>query len=988
MLEVKRLASAMIAAAAVAACSGGDDGGTEPTKAISISLSSAALSVTQGTTGTVSVNLTRSGGFTGDVAVTVEGLPGTVNFTAAPATIGASATSTILTFAAAGTAVPGVINATVRATGTGVTAATAPLAITVVAAPTPTYTLALANATVTATQGGTATQTVNLTRTNFTGAVALTAEGLPTGVTAAFNPASVTGTTSTLTLTAAAGATTGTSTVTVKGTATGIADKTATFQLTVNAASAGGFTLSMTPATLPVTQGANGTSTVNITRTGGFAGSVNLTASGLPNGVTAAFNPTDATGNTSTLTLTASATAATGPATVTIKGTSAGQTDQTTTLGLTVNAAAGYTLAVNEETVTAAAGATGTANITLTRTGGFTGAVALTAEGLPTGVTAAFNPASVTGTTSVLTLTVAANATPGTSTITVRGTSTGQTDKTATFQLTITAAAGGYTLSMTPATLTVQQGTSGTSTVNITRTGAFAGAVTLAATGLPNGVTAAFNPAAPTGNTSTLTLTATGTATTGAATVTITGTATGLANQTTTLALTVSAATGGSGNTTWEFCTVSQTPIWVAIQDGASGTWTRVTPSGPNNTRFQFNITQPKGAIAYVTTPASGGVGTARTFAARLSADLQQTLLLRNRPTRANAYAASSLAGNFTLSIFYGTQAELNATGTTRCLAGSGKTVNGSVAGLSSGATSQQSATISLGSASASASAQQLTFQLKDVPDGALDLIAGRQTTTINPNDFTFTIALDKLIIRRGVNAAANSTLPVLDFGSAEAFDPAQANLTLANLGTDIGYTITSYFTASGSGTTGAALSTFPSPGAGPFKYYGVPSNKQAAGDLHLAIAFAIPSLTNTSQSRFAALYFKDPTDRTMTLGAAFPAPTITTAATAPYVRFRAQGTLPTEYNQFFSISYNQAQAGRNVAISASQNYLAGATTFDFTIPDFTAVAGWDNNWGPIAGQSTTWSVTGYSFTGSFNTATPTEGSTFKGGSRNGTLTP
>ena len=53
---------------------------------------------------------------------------------------------------------------------------------------------------------------------------------------------------------------------------------------------------------------------------------------------------------------------------------------------------------------------------------------------------------------------------------------------------------------MAPTTLTVQQGANGTSTVNINRTNGFAGAVTLTATGLPNGVTAAFNPTAPTTN--------------------------------------------------------------------------------------------------------------------------------------------------------------------------------------------------------------------------------------------------------------------------------------------------------------------------------------------------------------------------------------------------------------------------------------------------------------------------------------------------------
>jgi len=338
--DVTRVMSALVAAATIAACGGDDDDVTPPTPAISIALSSSALDITQGTNATATVNLTRSGGFMGDVAIAVEGLPGTVTYASAPATIDGNASSAIITFDVGESATPGVINATVKAAGTGVSAETAPLAITVVAAPT--YTFAVANATVAATQGGAATQTVNITRTGgFAGAVSLTAEGLPTGVTAAFDPESAAGNSSTLTLTAAANAATGSATVTVKGTATGQPDKTATFQLTVTAGTAGGFTVAMNPKTLTIQQGASGTSTVKITQAGGIVVGVWLTATGLPNGVTAVFAP-NVTTNSSTLTLTASATAATGVATVTIHGRNPRQFfDRTTTLALTVIPAAG-----------------------------------------------------------------------------------------------------------------------------------------------------------------------------------------------------------------------------------------------------------------------------------------------------------------------------------------------------------------------------------------------------------------------------------------------------------------------------------------------------------------------------------------------------------------------------------------------------------------------------------------------------------------------
>src|SRR5271157_3845393 len=103
-----------------------------------------------------------------------------------------------------------------------------------------------------------------------------------------------------------------------------------------------------------------------------------------------------------------------------------------------------------------------------------------------------------------------------------------------------------FTISASPAALTVKQGSNGTSTITITSQNSFISATTLSATGLPSGVTATFlpNPVNPPANgtvTSTLTLTASATATVGTATVTVTGTSDSL-NHSATIALTVSSS--------------------------------------------------------------------------------------------------------------------------------------------------------------------------------------------------------------------------------------------------------------------------------------------------------------------------------------------------------------------------------------------------------------------------------------------------------------
>jgi subtilase family serine protease len=135
------------------------------------------------------------------------------------------------------------------------------------------------------------------------------------------------------------------------------------------------FTLSASPNSLTITQGGTGTSTITITPEDGFSGSVTLSATGTPSGVTAGFSPNPTT-STSTLTLTASATAATGTVTVTITGTS-GSLTNSTTLSLTVTpSGTGPTVTVSPTSLTfgnVVLGATsGKKPVTLTNTGSST----------------------------------------------------------------------------------------------------------------------------------------------------------------------------------------------------------------------------------------------------------------------------------------------------------------------------------------------------------------------------------------------------------------------------------------------------------------------------------------------------------------------------------------------------------------------------------------------------------------------------------------
>jgi glucuronoarabinoxylan endo-1,4-beta-xylanase len=201
------------------------------------------------------------------------------------------------------------------------------------------------------------------------------------------------------------------------------------------------FTLAPSTPTLSVTQGSSATDTISVTPENGFSGSVTLAASGLPSGVTATFGTNPTTGS-SVVTFAASSTAAAGTSTVTITGTS-GSLTASTTVALTVSAKAtvGFSLSPSSSTLTVKQGASGSETISVTDIGGFTGSVAFTASGLPSGVTAAFSPASST-TSSVLTLTASSTATAGAFTVTVTGTS-GTTTASTTFTLDVTSSGSG-----------------------------------------------------------------------------------------------------------------------------------------------------------------------------------------------------------------------------------------------------------------------------------------------------------------------------------------------------------------------------------------------------------------------------------------------------------------------------------------------------------------------------------------------------------------
>ncbi|HEX6488684.1 MAG TPA: hypothetical protein VF137_07410 [Candidatus Dormibacteraeota bacterium] len=280
----------------------------------------------------------------------------------------------------------------------------------------------------TVTAGHSVTYTVSTTAIGTAQTVSLSASGLPSGVTASFQPQSVTaGSSSTLTLTAASNAPASSSTTfTVTGTGTSNTH-TATASVTVNAAPPpNDFSISISPTSQTATAGGSSiTYTVSTAVVSGTAETISLAASGQPSGVTVSLNPTSVTaGNSSTMTVTATSSAAPGTYTLTVTGTAPSATHAATT-GLTVASppANDFSISVSPPTSqTVTAGNPATYTITTAVTSGSAQTVSLSNSGLPAGTLGTFNPSSVTaGQSSTLTVTTASNTAPGTYNFTIIG---------------------------------------------------------------------------------------------------------------------------------------------------------------------------------------------------------------------------------------------------------------------------------------------------------------------------------------------------------------------------------------------------------------------------------------------------------------------------------------------------------------------------------------------------------------------------------------
>lgn len=573
----------------------------------------------------------------------------------------------------------------------------------------------------------------------------------------------------------------------------------------------------------------------------------------------------------------------------------------------------------------------------------YDGAIALSTEALPAGVTVTFEPASLaagqSAATAIVAVTAAAvpgTAVPGTANVAVLATGTGVTGARLPLTVTVSAPAPALTLSATPNTVLVPAGRSGTSTIAIARGNGFAGPVTLATSGLPSGVGATIAPNATTAASATLSLVVSATAQAGSYPITVTGTA-GTATATTTVTLTVTTETGGgSGNATLTFCDPKEYPVWFVARSSPAGAWVPIAP-GQRDGRptYAFSVT------------GSGGV----------------------------AYAVPQTSGGMTVTVIYGSAAELTYWDLSMCAAGGPRqSLLGAITGLPTGGTE---GTLSFGVVSIGGGIGNRggngPIEVRNAPVSITDLLAYR--TIYSPA--TESSIVDRVVLRR--NVGYTSTFPTVDFGGAEAVAPATARVTVANLGRSEWSTMLTLF-----GTARGIVGGFPHEvGATPttsVRVFGVPAARLLAGDLQSVVIGVRDRASDVDWLRGVTMYQRNLIDRTAVLGAALLTPTLTSVPGA-YTRHAASGSWQADYGSFASVEFREPWLGQNswelrVGRQASG---AQASTWRLEMPDFTGVPGFDPAWALPGQVSCKVSASGFSGMGPVG---PVDGTVIRTASR------
>jgi hypothetical protein len=347
------------------------------------------------------------------------------------------------------------------------------------------------------------------------------------------------------------------------------------------------------------------------------------------------------------------------------------------------------------------------------------------------------------------------------------------------------------------------------------------------------------------------------------------------------------------------FC-ASELPVWFAFQN-EGGEWTRV-PSNSSNA-FDFQVT-PRVALAFT----------------------------------------YDYGNEFVTEVIYTTADEIRPLTGIACTETQGtKSVTGSVANVPVGS----QAAISFSGAGDVVTAPNTSFALSGIANNPQDLVAHREvigTSVPTPN---------RVVIRRALNQANNSVLPVIDFGSeGQSIATHTASITGLVSGQDNYFDI-EFSTASG---TNHLLFASPSFTSSSQTLYGVPSTLTQAGDAH---RISINADGSDSYRTFIH-WTRVPGDQVITFGASLSQPSVSTIASAPYRRMRISLPAQADYDDFVTAFFVQGNT-RSFYVTVTAAHVNGPITqWANEIPDVTGAGGFPPGAGLQSNTTTDWFVEAY----------------------------
>ncbi len=351
---------------------------------------------------------------------------------------------------------------------------------------------------------------------------------------------------------------------------------------------------------------------------------------------------------------------------------------------------------------------------------------------------------------------------------------------------------------------------------------------------------------------------------------------------------------------------------WAAWQDG-NGAWTTLSPSSTGT--YVFTTTSTRYAIAYL----CANVGDTQSDGALL----YKTTAVK----QVNVYAGSLCAPGVVP--------------TTHAVSG---TLSNIPAGsLAYGAASDYSSVYgSLGGATTKA------YSLPSVSDATHDFFF----STSNAAG-----ALDRIVTKRGQLINADKVIDA-DFTGALTATSHTANVA------GIGVTDTTNLTLQyvvGSAEIGLSVLATPLiPASAGFG--GIPIALKQGGDHYLYALDTYGVQTTTRQERSYRRDFADAATFSVSLPADWTTPTYSNAATGPYSRFDLLvpyvGTA-----QGYTLDWNYSPgkgAYHNFTVSIDAWWMPAGTSYSYTVPDFSLLAGWKNAWAAPSGTATGAHVTAW----------------------------